>query len=124
MKHPPQLKAFGPVVNRFSDVLQHTSRFSSKGVSRLAREAGVHPSSLSRLLNNKINPSFALVARLTAAVEKEIGYRIDPRELISENGIFADSVCGLVGCRGCSLTPRDEFGRPKFSVTDPAKGAE
>lgn len=124
MKHPPQLKAFGPVVNRFSDVLQHTSRFSSKGVSRLAHEAGVHPSSLSRLMNNKINPSFALVARLTAAVEKELGFRIDPRELISEHGAFADSVCGLVGCRGCSLTPKDELGSTKPTVTDPLKGAE
>ena len=121
MKHPPQTKAFGQVVNRFSDALEHTSRFSCKGVSRFAQEAGIHPSSLSRLIHNKINPSFALVARLTAALEKELGYKIDPRDLIAEHGAFASSVCDLVGCSGCSLTPRDEVGAPQLNVTNPPK---
>lgn len=102
MYKPPQPKPFGPVVNRVPDVLAHSNRFAFKGVSRLAGDAGVSPSSVSRFLRGQLNPSFVFVARLTAAVEQELGFRIDPRDLVSENGNFlSEFVCDLVQCPGC-----------------------
>ncbi len=117
MKHPPHPMGYGPIINRFADVLDHSDRFAFSGVSRLASEAGVSPSSVSRLLNNQINPSFALIARLTAALEKEFGFRIDPRDLIAEEGQFLTRcVCDLTGCPGCL----PEAAMNEFGSTQPA----
>lgn len=122
--HPPS-QVFGPAINRFADVMAHHDRFAFKGVSRLAREAGVSPSSVSRLINGKMNPSFLMVARLTEALEKQIGYRIDPRDLVAENGRFISRfVCDLVQCEGClPENARDEFGsvKPAFDKVEPGK---
>lgn len=115
MTHPPP-QAFGPTVNRVSDVAAHTTRYAFKGVGRLARDAGVSPSAVSRLLNGKMNPSFLMVARITAALEKELGYRIDPRDLVAESGRFLTRfTCDLVAdCRGCYPdAATDEFGDTK-----------
>ncbi|MBS1714604.1 MAG: helix-turn-helix transcriptional regulator [Armatimonadetes bacterium] len=124
MKHPPSTQAFGPVINRFTDVMAHSDRFAFKGTTRLALDAGVSPSSVSRLIHGEINPSFVLVARLTAAVEKELGFRIDPRDLVAESGRFLTCfTCGLVGCRGCLPdNARDEFGSLKPAYEGVAPG--
>ena len=81
MNHPPSPQAFGPAVNRLTDVLAHSDAMAFKGVSRLARAAGVSPSAVSRLINGKSNPSFLMVARLTTALERDFGFAIDPRDL-------------------------------------------
>jgi len=115
MNHPPNKQVFGPVINRVSDVMAHTKDYAFKGVSRLARDARVSPASVSRLINQKLNPSFALVARLTTALEKQLGMKIDPRDLVAENGRFLTKfACDLVACPGC-LPDRamDEFGAIK-----------
>jgi transcriptional regulator with XRE-family HTH domain len=117
-KHHTQPEVFGPAINRFADVLAHHDRFMFKGVSRLAREAGVSPSSVSRLINGKINPSFLMVARLTDALERAYGFPIDPRDLVAEGGAFIHRFCcELTGCDGClPERARDEFGdlKPAF----------
>ena len=102
----------------------HVDRFEFLGVQRLAEAADVSPSSISRLINNKINPSFALVARVTAAIEKELGKKIDPRDLIAENGEFLTrSVCDLTACRGCLPdNAKDEFGETKPAFADVTPG--
>lgn len=96
-------QALGPAVNRVSDVMAHTTRYAFKGVARLARDSGVSPSAVSRLINGRMNPSFLMVARIATALEKELGCRIDPRELVAERGRFPTRhACDLVdGCRGC-----------------------
>ncbi|MBI1331273.1 MAG: hypothetical protein GC165_00165 [Armatimonadetes bacterium] len=103
MKHQtPLAGGYGPTFNRLTDVLEHTDRYAFVPVKRLALDTGVNPSSISRLLNHQINPSFALVARITAAIEKELGMPIDPRNIVAEGGKFlTHSVCDLVGCPGC-----------------------
>lgn len=115
MQHPPPLQAFGPAVNRVRDVAAHTNRYAFKGVSRLAKDAGVSPSAVSRLVNGLSNPSFLMVARLTEALEKELGYRIDPRDLVAEYGRFPTPfACDLAACRGClPESAVDEFGSRK-----------
>ena len=100
MNSPPQ--AFGPAVNRVSDLMAHTNRYAFKGVARLARDAGVSPSAVSRLINGRMNPSFLMVARVAGALERELGFPVDPRELVAERGRFPTRhACDLARCRGC-----------------------
>jgi transcriptional regulator with XRE-family HTH domain len=125
MKHPPPTQAFGPAINRFVDLMAHTDRYAFKGVTRLAVDARVSPSSVSRLINGKMNPSFLMVARLTTALEAELGRRIDPRDLVAEMGRFLTThTCDLAGCRGCRpASATDEFGnvRPHYRKVEPGK---
>lgn len=120
---PPQV--FGPAINRFADVMAHHDKFAFKGVARLAREAGVSRSSVSRLINGKSNPSFILVARLTTALERAYGFPIDPRDLIAEHGDFIHRFCcDLTGCPGClPENALDEFGdrKPTFHGIEPGR---
>lgn len=115
MKHPPNTQAYGPAINRISDVMAHTTRYAFRGVTRLAEDARVSPSSISRLVHGKLNPSFILVARVTSALERTLGYHIDPRDLVAELGRFLTThTCDLAGCRGCLPdNAMDEFGTIK-----------
>lgn len=117
-------QVFGPAINRLTDVMAHSDRFAFRGVSRLAREAGVSPSSVSRLINGRMNPSFLMVARLAKALEKQFGFRIDPGDLVAENGLFITPyVCQVVGCDGClPETAHDEFGSLKPAYADVKSG--
>ena len=125
MKHPPPTQAFGPVVNRVSDLMIHTTRYAFHGVSRLAADANVSPSSVSRLINGKMNPSFAMVARITTALEQALGYRIDPRDLVAELGKFlTPHACELANCSGCVPERAwDEYGdlKPAFHGVKPGR---
>lgn len=125
MYKPPHKQALGPVINRFADLMIHSERYAFKGVSRLARDARVSPSSVSRLINGKLNPSFVFVARLTAAIEKQLGFRIDPRDLIAERGAFLTQfACDLAGCQGClpdkALTEDGDL-MPAFKNVEPGR---
>ena len=116
MNHPQPNQAFGPVVNRFRDVMAHSVRYSGRGISRLAADASISRSALSRLLNSSSDPSFLLVARVTDALEAELGIRLDPRDLIAESGRFPTRfTCDLVGCRCLPEAATDEFGDIKHS---------
>ena len=125
MKQPTQVQAFGPVINRISDVMIHTNRYAFHGVAKLAEDAKVSPSAISRVMNGKTNPSFAMVARITAAIEDVLGYRIDPRDLVAEMGRFLTShTCDLVHCQGClPENALDEFGdlKPTYSGVEPGR---
>ena len=125
MNNPQHPRPFGPAINRIADLMDHHERFAFKGVTRLAREAGVSPSSVSRLINGKMNPSFIMVARLTDALERAYGHPIDPRDLIAEDGKFTQRFCcTVVGCPGCMPENAvDEFGdlKPAFHEVRPGE---
>jgi len=125
MRNTSHPQVFGPTINRLADVMAHSDRFAFKGVSRLAREAGVSPSSVSRLINGQSNPSFLMVIRLTEALERAYGYRIDPRDLVAEGGGFLHLFCcDVVNCPGClPENALDEFGDTKqaFEEVKPGK---
>lgn len=112
-KQSPQ--AYGPTINRIADMMAHTSRFAFQGVSRLAEDARVDRSTISRIINGSINPSFVLIARITGAFERELGFHIDPRDLVAElGGFLTRNACEVVRCGGCLPDrARDEFGDMK-----------
>ncbi len=124
MLHPPPQQGYGPVINRIADVMAHLDRYMFKGTARLAEDARVNPSTISRILNNQLNPSFALVARITAAIESEFGIQIDPRNLVAENGDFLTPfTCDLMACNGClPESALDEFGDLKPAFADISRG--
>ena len=73
------------------------------GEARLAKDSNVSCAAISRLMNGKSSPSFALVAKITQAFERQFKKSIDPREVVSLDGSYpTPSVCQLVGCKGCT----------------------
>ncbi len=106
--------------NRVAQMMAHTTRYAFKSETRLARDAGVSKSAVSRLVQGHTSPSFALVTAITRALEKALGVPLDPREVVSTDGTYpTPSVCDLVGCRRCALHevhPQSEIVAPRFSV--------
>jgi len=101
--------------NRLHVVLAHTSRYAFEPQARLARDVGVSRSTISRLMNGQSRPSFDLVRRITAALEKALDRPLDPRELFSPDGTYpTSSGCLLCGCHGCMPDEAyDRWGRIK-----------
>ena len=124
MSNNPPTQALGPAINRIADVMAHTPFYQFKGTGRIAADARLDTSTVSRLVHGKINPSFILVARITAALEQRLGFKIDPRDLVSENGEFLTNyVCDLVACRGClPENALDEFGDRKAAFINIQQG--
>lgn len=90
------------VHNRILALMAHTTRYAFQGETRLANDAGVSKSAVSRLLTGQSSPSFALVVALTKALENRLGRPLDPRDLISLDGSYPTATaCELAGCRGC-----------------------
>ena len=90
------------VHNRILALMAHTTRYAFQGETRLAKDAGVSKSAVSRLLTGQSSPSFALVVALTKALEKRLERALDPRDLISLDGNYPTATaCELAGCRGC-----------------------
>jgi DNA-binding XRE family transcriptional regulator len=91
------------VYNRVGIALMHSTRYAFSGQARLAADAGVSRSTISRLVNGRTSPSFALVQAVTRALERDLGRRLDPRELFSPDGTYPTrSGCAAFGCvSGC-----------------------
>lgn len=91
-----------PVRSRLGAVLAHTRRYAFQGQARLAKEAGVSRSAVSRLARGEVRPSFALVWKVTGALETALDRPLDPREWLSFDDRYPTaSVCALCGCPGC-----------------------
>jgi len=47
-------------------------------------------------------PTYLLVTRIMLALEQQLGRKIDPRDVITEDPEYDTMfVCDLVGCKGC-----------------------
>ena len=98
----PVQNRIAPIQNRISDVLIHIPWYSIDGITRLAQDAGVSKSALCRLIAGQSSPSFSLVWKVTKALEKRLGKRLEPRDLLTLDGTYpTPSVCTLTGCTGC-----------------------
>jgi len=91
-----------PVYNRIRTLMIHAPRYSFQGQARLAADAGVSRSTISRLLSGRINPSFRLAQAVTVSLEKHLKRPLDPREVLSPDGTYPTaSGCEIAGCGGC-----------------------
>src|SRR5579871_3149390 len=87
---------------RILAIMLHTTRYSVGGAARLAKDAGVCRSTVTRFLRGESNPSVFMVLALLEALERQLGRQVDLRELISLDGTYpTPSVCALFGCPGC-----------------------
>ena len=88
--------------NRLAAVMLHIPWYTFQGQVRLATDAGVSRSNISRLLSGHSVPSFPLAYAIAEALEQRLGRRIEMREFLSLDGSYPTAnVCRLVGCRGC-----------------------
>ena len=98
--------------------MAHINFLSIEGQARLAREAGVSPSVVSRTARGVSAPSFAVVLALTRALEKRLNKRIDPRDILNFDGEYpTPSVCDLCGCTGClpdAFYTKDDELKPEY----------
>ena len=103
---PRRLPLTGPhrpaVQNRVRVLMIHAPRYGFQGQARLAADAGVSRSTISRLISGRLNPSFRLAQAVTAALERRLNRSLDLRDLFSPDGTYPTaSGCTLAGCRGC-----------------------
>ena len=90
------------VINRLRAVLFHVPFYSIRGAARLASDCGVSPSTISRILQGKSEPSFRVTQSITMALSERLGRTLDCNEIFSLTGSFpTESVCALIGCCGC-----------------------
>ena len=121
-----------PVQNRVTVLLVHIPKLSIRGQARLAAEVGVSRSTVSRLVNGKINPSYRLARSVTDALQRFLGRPLDMRDVFSTDGTYlTPSGCALCLCSGCvpeaawsedgTLKPEWKEARPgDWSVARPA----
>jgi DNA-binding XRE family transcriptional regulator len=96
-----------PVQNRVEVLMVHIPKLSIQGKSRLAAEVGVSRSTISRLVNGRINPSYRLARGVTTALERLLGFPLDMRDVFSTDGTYlTPSGCGLCRCIGGCLPDR------------------
>lgn len=112
-----------PIRNRMRSLMLHVPRYQAKGLSRLAADAGVSKSAVSRLLRGVGQPDYLVLYRVAEAISREAGFRIDLREVAVPEGADYPTPhpCALFGCRclppwafgaGGELLPRFRGVRP------------
>lgn len=91
-----------PAYNRLEILLAHAPRYAFETQARIAKDSGVSPSTISRLIRGKTRPTFDLAYRIIVALEEALGRSLDPREVFSPDGTYPTrSGCELCGCSGC-----------------------
>jgi len=101
-RKPLTVRICQPVQNRVPVLLVHIPRLSIRGQARLAAEVGVARSTVSRLVNGRINPSYRLARGVTDALERFLGRPLDMRDVFSTDGTYlTPSGCALCKCGGC-----------------------
>ena len=82
--------------------MAHVTRYSFRGTSRLAMDAGLAKSTISLLVHGKSNPLYSSLREVVKCFEFHLGRCIDLREVASEDGTYPTPfVCDLAGCPGC-----------------------
>ena len=91
----------GLLHHRVREFTWHIPWYGFKTQARLARDSGVSPSTVSRLLRGRELPSLVVALRLTQALSQRLNRPLDIGEVFSLDGLYPNSVCHLTGCRSC-----------------------
>jgi DNA-binding XRE family transcriptional regulator len=98
----PQPIALAVCHNRVAALMSHTSRYSFRGTSRLAKDSGVAKSTICHIIHGKTNPLYKTVDPIIRSLEFQLARKLNVREVFSEDGTYrTKSACKLAGCRGC-----------------------
>ncbi len=82
--------------------MMHTSRYAFLSTSRLAQDAGISCSAITRLLRGRSSPRYTTLAKLVKCLEQALDHPLDVREVFSSDGAYPTaSVCDLTACPGC-----------------------
>jgi transcriptional regulator with XRE-family HTH domain len=88
--------------NRVGALMVHCARYSFRGTSRLAADAGLAKSTVSQLVRGKSHPLYSTLLAVVKCLESQLGRTLDLREVFSTDGQYPTPfVCELTGCRGC-----------------------
>jgi transcriptional regulator with XRE-family HTH domain len=90
------------ITNRLRAILVHVPWYTITGGARLAEDARISRSTVSRLLSGKMNPSYRLDCAITRAVSGRSGIQLEVNDIFSCDGTYVTaSVCELMDCPGC-----------------------
>jgi transcriptional regulator with XRE-family HTH domain len=71
-----------PKVNQLPVLLAQIQDYWFHGPQKkLAKDAGVNEATLSRIMRGTTNPRYIDICKITAALEKKLRRKIDPREI-------------------------------------------
>lgn len=88
----------------------HTSRYAFMPQARLARDAGVSKSAVSRLVLRQCVPSYPTVAKVAAALERELGRPVDPRDVVSLTPVYSTpTACDLPAAKAATTHRGSEY---------------
>lgn len=109
--------------NRILAIMSHITRYSFRGTSRLAADAGVSKSTISHLVRGLQIPLYITARRVVKCLEFQLGRSLQSDEVISLDGSYpTPSVCELCRCRGClpdAIHDEDGSRRARFEDTVP-----
>jgi DNA-binding XRE family transcriptional regulator len=121
----PQPIAKSVCHNRVAALMAHTSRYSFRGTSRLAKDSHVAKSTICHINHGRSNPLYKTVAPIIKSLEFQLARRLNVGEVFSEDGTYPTKhVCKLVGCRGClpdKLHDSDGSIKPQWAEVQPGR---
>lgn len=98
----PFSPSHAPRFNRALYVLIHVPWYGFDGQQRLAADAGVAGSTISRILKGINIPRLVVQQNIADAFSRRLGLPIPAREVFSPDGTYPTlSCCQLCGCTGC-----------------------
>jgi transcriptional regulator with XRE-family HTH domain len=78
----PRAPAPPPQINRLALYIAQIQDYWFRGpYTRFAQDAGISPSTLSRILHGKTRPRYEDICKIVALLEKKLGRKIDPRDI-------------------------------------------
>lgn len=109
--------------NRVAALMMHTSRYSFRGTSRLAKDCGLAKSTICHIVHGRTSPLYRTVAPIIRNLEYQLARKLNVRDVFSEDGSFPTKhVCKLAGCKGClpdRLHNLDGSIKPEWSRVQP-----
>ena len=120
-----KMSATSYVQNRIAGVLQHIPEYYFSPQKRLAKDAHLSCSTVSRIISGETVPSGMAMLAISAAIGHRLGKHIDPSELFSLDGTYPTPfLCSLVDCAGClpeRICDAENRVRPEYRHIQPGK---